>query len=470
MAKPVLCPPTPVGLALGALLRLFGADGADARLDEVFEPQFLDAVGRDRILGMMEDVGAATLVSVAEVSPHEVNARVRAEAGAVARMRVVVTPALPHRIAGLLVSPEDGRTGVPFDELVPPPTTVHLASLAGGEDVAAAVLGHLEALVASKQVTGLSAAIVQRGRIVLHASVGWGGLDPRRPVEARSVFRAYSITKLVTAVAVLQLWEQEQFDLDDPVNDHLRSMRIDGPGRMVTIRDLLSHRSGLGSVGSELLWARQAAPAATVLGPVVDAPSRPGALVYSNAGYGVLSQLVADLAGRPFEEQVQDQILGPLGMHSSELRRSDPPGEQFVQGHDVAFDEVSPAPTEVAALLGSGGLFTTAPDLAAFALAVIGGGANGAGRVLSPETMALATSPAGAKSRVGLGFHLAKVAGDRCVWHNGGGHGHSAMVGIVPARGAAVALLTNTAGRTGTKGGIEEDVLLLLREVIADGR
>lgn len=467
MTKQILCPPTPAGLAMGAMLRLFGTAPGRQALEEVFDASFLASAGTDAVTAMFEAVHSPSLTSVDSIGPHELHARLRAETGEVARLRVVVAPAAPHRVTGLIVRPEnDAAAGVRFDDLLPAPQTVHASSLSSPA-LATALTEQLAATVEDKHMTGVALAVVQRGRVALHASCGWAAVSERRPVEARTVFRAYSVTKLVTAMAVLQLWEEQQFDLDDPVNDHLQSLRLDGPGRAITVRDLLCHRSGLGRAGSELMWRTQAARAVDVLGPVVEAPDRPGEVVESDAGYGVLSQLVEDLTGVSFEERVVDNVLAPLGMTSSDMRRSDPPGEQYATGHEVAFGEVIAAPTDVAALLGSGGLFTTAPDLAALALAVIGGGANGAGRVLSPETMALATAPAAAGLAVGFGFHLATIGRDRCVWHRGAGHGFSTMLAILPTKGAAVALLANTGGRTGDAGGLERDAMRMLKEVVS---
>lgn len=490
MSRVALCPPTPAGLALGALLGLFGTEPDLDALAQVFDRSFLASCGVDELVTMFAEVGGATLVAAEAVGEREVHARVRAATGHVARLRVVVADAPPHRVAGLVVRPEQRpRAGprapgsgplpgadrggpasapVPFGQLVPLPATIHLAGLAGAD--AGAVVADLVEAGRVKQITGLSVAVVERGRVAAHASCGWAALQPRLPVEARTVFRAYGITRLLTAVAVLQLWEEQQFDLDDPVNDHLRALRVEGPGRAITVRDLLSHRSGLGPVGADGQWRTRAAPAAEVLGPVIEAPDRPGPVVDSPAGYGVLAQLVEELTGRPFAEHVLAHVVEPLGMVSSDIRHSDPPGEQFATGHEVMLGEAAPAPTEVAALVGSGGLFTTAPDLAAFALAVIGGGANGAGRVLSPEAMALATSPAGRGGRVGLGFRIASFGRHRVVWHDGAGPGFSGVLAVAPDRGAAVALLANTAGCTGGPGGLEEEATTILREVIRGGR
>lgn len=460
----VVCPPTPAGLALGKVLRMFGSVPDRRSLEAAFDISFLAEVGITPLQELFEAVGPATLAAVTSQTPQVLTARLRAEGGEPARLQLVVGSAAPSRITGMVVHPEADRAGVPFDTLQPPPATIHLDTLDGVPgDVVAGILAEV---CAAKAVTGLSATVVQRGRVAFHASVGWAGLEPMRPVEARSVFRAYALAKPVTAIAVLQLWEQQQFDLDDPINEHLRSMRVDGPGRAITVRDLLSHRSGLGAAGSELLWAVHAPRPVEVLGPVIEAPDRPGGIVYSNAGYGILTQLVEDLTGRPYEEHALDHVLAPLAMVSSELRRSDPPGDRFAEGHDVVFGEAWRADTTVASLLGAGGLFTTAPDLAALGLAIIGDGANGSGRVLSAGSMRMATTPVTQGAPVGLGVFLTEACHVPAVWHSGGGHGFSSVLIASPTTGAAVALVANTSGRTGDDGGLEADALGMLEAVI----
>jgi CubicO group peptidase (beta-lactamase class C family) len=135
------------------------------------------------------------------------------------------------------------------------------------------------------------------------AARGWASLDGASPEEASlqgSVpltpdhrFPAYSVTKLITATVVLRLAAGGQIGLDDPARAHLHTIRL--ADETITVRDLLIHTSGVQSPGE--MFADRVPDLVTLVGPVVPSAGPRGTFSYSNGGYALLGQLVADVTG-----------------------------------------------------------------------------------------------------------------------------------------------------------------------------
>lgn len=181
--------------------------------------------------------------------------------------------------------------------------------------------GRMEAL----GVPGVSVAVLVDGEIAWARGYGFADLESRRPVTARTLFQAASISKPVAALAALQLVQEGRVALDADVNEYLTSWRVpanrftaDAP---VTLRGLLTHRAGLSVSGFPGYG-----PDETVLDAVGVLDGRgntdPVRVVlppgerwrYSGGGYTVMQQLVADLRGAPFPEVMRRRVLDPIGM------------------------------------------------------------------------------------------------------------------------------------------------------------
>jgi CubicO group peptidase (beta-lactamase class C family) len=196
--------------------------------------------------------------------------------------------------------------------------------------------------------------------------MGWADLEAGVAATLGHRFAAYSITKLFTAVAVLQLVARAEVELDAPANGYLTTLRLASDA--ATVRQLLTHTAGVGSSFEH--WVEEVpASMVDVLGAVVAHDIEPGGpYIYSNGGYAVLGQLVADVTARPYEAVVADTILTPLGLLHSDFPRMAPwPAEGVASGHQTAEGRIAPAPRLVAATPAAGGLWTTAADLARFA-------------------------------------------------------------------------------------------------------
>jgi CubicO group peptidase (beta-lactamase class C family) len=310
-------------------------------------------------------------------------------------------------------------------------------------------------------LAGLAAGLVSDGK--LRWSVGLGVADAKsgRPVDASTVFRIGSISKTMTALAVMQLVEEGRVSVDDPVQAHLRSVRLeqrDRSGGPVTIRHLLTHTAGLGELRrwSDLLrptiglaakpgevpaLARYYAPA---LSAEVAAGSK---WAYANHGFALLGQLVEDVTGEPFARRLRTRVFEPLGMHGTDFQRSERVRDRLAVGYAFKRGALRPVKDREIVVEPAGSVFSSLEDMALYAAAVAGGGANRHGRVVAAETLAAMLDPqwpAEGLPAMGLAFMLDRLGPYLVAGHDGGWPGFISSLVVVPDAGAAALAFTNT--------------------------
>ena len=197
----------------------------------------------------------------------------------------------------------------------------------------------VQSLVASARerngLAGVGVAVVTRGAAPVMACSGVAEVVSARPVEPDTVFSIASMTKTMTAIGLMRLYEDRRFQLDDPVNEYLKTFRIQPPsgGADVTFRHLLTHTAGIGQVPALIDVVRPAAwnrakPGSRganlarlyrgVLKPEVKAGTK---WAYANHGFAVLGQLVEDISGDPLPLYMHDNVFQPLGMTSTDYLR-----------------------------------------------------------------------------------------------------------------------------------------------------
>jgi len=281
--------------------------------------------------------------------------------------------------------------------------------------------------VDKNSAAGYVLLVARGGKLVYSAAVGMRDRARRLPMTLDTRFRIASMTKPITSVAVLMLYEEGRFHLDDPVSRFLPEFAnervftgVDAQGALITapatepitIRDLLTHTSGLGYLfdpSTPLGKAYNAMPitARSTLADVVRAIA--GVPLYFQPGTGwrysyaddVLGRLVEVVSGMPFERFLKTRLFEPLGMTHTGfyLPESDLPLLATLYKHGATGElEPSDAP-----LLGSpadpnrwpsggGGLISTAGDYLRFAQMLENGGSLEGKRILSPVTVALMSS------------------------------------------------------------------------------
>ncbi|MFZ1932625.1 MAG: serine hydrolase [Thermoguttaceae bacterium] len=328
-------------------------------------------------------------------------------------------------------------------------------------------------------LTGVSVAWVDDQRIVYLK--GFGLADPQRNVAARpdTVYRAGSISKLFTAVAAMQLAEQGKLDIDRPVTDYAPQFRIVVPfedAGPITPRLLMGHRAGMireSPVGGYFdpneptLDATVASTADCVL------VHRPGTVTkYSNIGASVNGWLVEKITGTPFPEYQRRHVFEPLGMVHSSFVRNDDVHRRLANGQMRIADGrggffAADAPLFELATVPAGNLYTTAEDLARFAMMLCGGGRAGGRQLLRPETLEQMFQSQAPQDRLsyGLGFVTGKFREHDTVGHMGAVYGFTSSLLVVPKHKLGVVVLANDDVIAGTVTKLAEAALELLLQI-----
>lgn len=326
----------------------------------------------------------------------------------------------------------------------------------GAETDYSTILPGLQRMVLTEMaewdIGGVAFALTDGSRIV-HAQ----GLGEAR--DHHSVFRAGSISKVFTALLVMQLVEQGRLDLDRPLTAWAGTVLPHQPfpsAPEVTLRHLLTHRSGLpreSPVGGYLdLDEPSLAATCQSLASCVFATA-PGAKVrYSNIAPALAGQIAALAAGNggSFEEIHRARILQPLGMtHAAWTRASLSAGAPVVSRMRVADRDLTQgfhrteAPVRDLGTLPAGNLYASAPDLARLNIAM-SRVMRGDHVLLKPETWAEMWRPQWeATAGFGLGFAVGKFRGHRTVGHNGAVYGHSTLLLFLPETQLGVVFLAN---------------------------
>lgn len=309
------------------------------------------------------------------------------------------------------------------------------ASPAAGLHAQSATADSLDAFIreqmARRHIAGLSLAIIQDGRIVVARGYGVADEATRAPVTPATLFQAGSISKPVSALGALHLVEAGRLSLDEDVNASLTSWRVPDnrftATEKVTLRRILTHSAGLTvhgfpgyDVAGPMPSLRQVldgtAPANTA---PIRVDTTPGAIErYSGGGFTIMQQLMIDVTRTPFPRFMQETVLGPIGMTSSSFEQ--PPAPPFASRTASGY-AADRAPVRgrwhVYPEMAAAGLWTTASDLARFAIEIqqtLAGGGHG---VISP-TMARQYLT---EQREGVGLGIALRGSGRALSFSHGG-------------------------------------------------
>jgi CubicO group peptidase (beta-lactamase class C family)/D-alanyl-D-alanine dipeptidase len=302
----------------------------------------------------------------------------------------------------------------------------------------AAVVHKLEPWVAAevkaKGLPALSIALVDDQRIVWARGFGFADKERRIPATAETVYRVGSVSKLFTDLAVMQLVEQGQLDLDAPVAGVLPEFAPHNPyGVPVTLRQLMSHRSGL---VRESPVGHYFDPTPPSLLDVVKSLAgttlvfEPGTRTkYSNAGIAVVGAVVEKVCGKPFPAAIERALLAPLGMKRSSFDPGPEVAKQMAAGLMWTYHGQTVAtPTFLLGTGPAGNLVSSVADLGRFVSFLFADGRGPAGAsIIGRETLRSMIEPQSGKSAkssdFGLGFALSKLDGERMIGHGGAVYG-----------------------------------------------
>jgi CubicO group peptidase (beta-lactamase class C family)/D-alanyl-D-alanine dipeptidase len=329
----------------------------------------------------------------------------------------------------------------------------HAATPAAADKIAAAAKWEIE----TKAIPSIAIALVDRNGVVWSQAWGHADADGKVPATTASVYRAGSVSKLFTDVAIMRLVEQGKIDLDKPVTTYLPSFQPHNPfGGAITLRQLMTHRSGLVREPPrghyfDMNPKGQADTVASLNDTTLVAA--PGTLTkYSNAGISVVGQVLATVTGKPYEQAVHDLVLGPLGMNASSMMLA-PARDRLAYSEMASFDSArTPAPIFDLGMPAAGSLYTTTGDLGRFAVAMLNHGAG----LIKPASLDEMWRPQYAANNgsrtFGLGFIVTDVDGQRVVGHSGGIYGFSTEMRLMPEAGiGAIVFSTVDSGASSAK-------------------
>ena len=295
------------------------------------------------------------------------------------------------------------------------------------------VTRRLQSHVDARDIAGVVAAVARHGRLVYLEALGELDRERGLAMPDDALFRLYSMTRPLTSLAAMILWEEDRFELDDPVAMYLPEfadqrvfadasnpdMTATRPRRTeMTVEHLLLHTSGLGSRSSSIYRAEQVRLRSITLSQMVSNAARvplfedPGTRWRYGISTTILGRLVEIWSGLPFNEFLQERVFEPLGITDTVFRvdssrvnrfgpvyRPGPDGE--LRPHAI---EVLPFTDRPALMEGGVGLVSTVRDYLRFARMFLNGGELDGVRVLQPDTVALMTTNRVPDALLPIGF------------------------------------------------------------------
>lgn len=255
-------------------------------------------------------------------------------------------------------------------------------------------------------IVGLSIALVDDQRVVW--TQGFGYADVRKDIVAtpETVYRIGSLTKALTAVATMQLVEQRKLDIDKPLKTYLPefSIRTRFSNAPITLRNLLTHHSGLPSDYQKGMWSKKPEPFTRIIDLLRDEyAAYPPRFIfsYSNIGYDLIGSVIERTAGHDFGLSMQNSLLYPLGMRSSGFT---PPAVTWLlsAGYYRGSEMDDPPLRDIPA----GGLYSTVLDLSRFMEMIFANGMSNGRQIMNAKTLAEMFAPQNSNVPLDLGFRV----------------------------------------------------------------
>ncbi|MEX2684852.1 MAG: serine hydrolase domain-containing protein [Candidatus Sigynarchaeota archaeon] len=331
-------------------------------------------------------------------------------------------------------------------------------------------VGSIDALVDScftgSGIPGLAVGIVHEGRLVHVKCSGYADIERKTPVNTCTAFRLASISKTLTTVGLLQLWEKGRFQLDEPVNKYLPKGKVVVKAGWpdVTFTHLLTHQAGIGEMlqkrdlfkpGFGLLVKGRDTPVPP-LSTIHDKPLRPEVAAgtkyaYSNIGFSLLGYIIEQLSGESFRDYMVNHVMDPLDMCHSDFLPTARIGDCEARGYKQSFGRLVPAAYYQNIIAPAGNLISSLEDMAKFAAMLLAKGAlPGGSRLLKASTIDMAFTPHYWASdtlkddvAIGLCFHLYRINGARIVEHGGATSGFTSVLSLVPSENLALLVFCN---------------------------
>ena len=309
-------------------------------------------------------------------------------------------------------------------------TSIRDASQSASHVDGAKISEALKSFVDNGSVVGVSALVTKDGKEAYFGAFGYADREARKPMARETIVQIYSMTKPLTGAALMQLWEQGKFHLDDPVSKYIPELAdikvfagldaagtplLVAPNRPMTIRDLTRHTSGLTygeSSDNAAIKALAVAANPLAITNTLDEFARrlgtlplefqPGAMWRYSFAVDVQALIVQRLSGQPFDFYLREHILQPLGMNHTGFFVPPEQRDKLAALYDWKADGAFTRQPDATAFKfntahwpltpGGYGLTSTLDDYSRFARMMLNGGILDGARILRPDTVRMMTT------------------------------------------------------------------------------
>ncbi len=312
----------------------------------------------------------------------------------------------------------------------------------------------IQELIKQQDIPGLALAIVEKRQVLYAKAFGIQSLaDASNKVTTRSLFQMASVTKPFVATGVLQLIEDGKIEFDTAAVKYLPHFKMgDERYKQITVRHLLSHTAGIPHLTDYEYYNPQFDEGALkrFVGNLNNLTliAAPGTKYqYSNIGYDILGNLIAEVSGLSFEHYIEKQILIPLGMNSSTLLLKQADSELLTSPHvldslySVVVNEFYPYNRIHAP---SGALYSNLSDMTQWALVNVNRGEINGNRILKDSTYDIMwTSTNDDWKQMGISWFIGEHQGHQTISHSGGTIGYGSFLIMIPSKSLAVIVMSN---------------------------
>jgi len=336
----------------------------------------------------------------------------------------------------------------------------------------------------------LSACIIINDSVVWSNEYGLCDIENNKPATPETLYLMASISKTVTATALMQLYDQELFDLDDDVNNYLPfSLRNPNfPNTPITFRMLLSHQSSLASDNSDILstsyipgdpdipsypypWLEEyLTPDGNAYHSAVWSDTPPGdQFYYANIGFSIIGYLVELISGQNFNEYCKEHIFIPLKMYNTSFRLKDLNISKIAIPYLYKGGKYIPNPHYgMLVVYPAASMRTSVEELSHFLIAHMNGGIYKNVRILNESTVELMHTkhypPHDRRNGYGLGWNIKEnIFGKKEIGHSGGWPGVHTLMLFRPDDKTAIIIFTNSHDSTQPVRPLERIAFLLIR-------